>query len=276
MDTLVAATWKTLPELSQALGVDLPGGVRALQQAGLITAAATPAAPAKKHEVARWMTRRNAPAQFLWHEERVRQALAGKHVVPAPLGIAVGTPHPCSAWGSMARVGHPLNLDARKTGERLKRLGLRDGLGHPTQAAIALHLPSAHLLENGRLAYVWHLRRTQLVLGAETFTGHDAVLQHSFALAQAFRRAATALRDVQSPTALAHQLGLTFVDAQAATMMALPLLERAFTVQALLNWLNAPTDRPGRMALESRLAAGTLWGVKARDLQAIRMAQFSS
>ena len=46
MDTLVAATWKTLPELSQALGVDLPGGVRALQQAGLITAAATPAAGA--------------------------------------------------------------------------------------------------------------------------------------------------------------------------------------------------------------------------------------
>ncbi len=273
VDTLVAATWKTLPELSQALGVDLPGGVRALQQAGLITAAATPAAPAKKQEVARWMTRRSSPAQFLWHEERVRQTLANKQVLPVSLGLAMDARTPSSVWGSMARVGHSLGLDARQTGDRLKRLGLRDGLGHPTPAAVEFDLTRAHLLDNGRLVYVWHLRHTSLALGAEAFAGHEAVLQRAFALAQALRRATTALRDLQSPTALAHQLGSAFADPQSTAMEALPLLERALTVQALLDWLNAPTDRPGRLALESRLTTANLWGVKARDLQAIQAAR---
>lgn len=266
MSALVADTWKTLPELFQALGTDLPGGVRALQQAGLITAAATPSPASKKQELARWMTRRGEATQFLWNEDRVRSALEAKQVTPTPLGVRMCPTVDPRHWGSMAKLGKPLSLDARQTGLRLKQAGWRDDLGHPTDRSIRAELACAKLLDNGRLTYNWHLDRTRLALEAADFTAQDRAIKQGFALAQTLRRAMWALDHVHSPIALTHQLAQAYVAPQQARLMAMPKVERVFTVGALLQWLNAPTDRPAQRALDSFLSTGHLWGVASGDL----------
>lgn len=269
----VADTWTTLPELSDRLGVDLPGTVRALQAVGLASASATPSAASKKDEIARWMARRGTPTQFLWHEGRVRAALEARGVAAEGVGAPMQAPGADRAvWGSLTRLGHGLGTTARAAGEQLRADGLRDAWGHPTATAIDAALVRSWVLPNGRLSYAWHLARTTAVLGARHLA-LDSYLSLAFRLAHDLRRLVSVHRQLTSPTALAHAVAGTYPARHAGALEEQSLGARTATLLAVDALLQSPADAIARRVLAALLdLPGGLWDVTPDLLDAVRAA----